>query len=295
MKYVFWGSPEFSRIILKKLIEANFIPSAIVCNPDKPVGRKKIITPPPVKSFIIKHKTWNMDVLQPEKLDKNFMVNVSSFMPDIFIVAAYSKIITKEILAIPRLGTIGVHPSLLPKYRGSSPIQSVILNGEEKTGVTLYLMDEKMDHGPILTNNELPVRQASFDSTQDKQIANRDNYENLMKKLAELGGDLLVKILPKFIAGEIEPKTQDESLVTYTKKFKTEDAYIEPKNLEDALKNGGEVAYKIERMVRALNPEPGAYTFINNKRTKILDAVIESNKLKLRIIQKEGKSPETVK
>ena len=272
MKCAFFGTPDFAAVILEKLIESGFLPALVVCNPDRPVGRKKIITPPPVKSLIMEHKTWNINILQPEKLDKDFMLQVSSFMPDVFIVAAYAKIIPKEILELPLFGTIGVHPSLLPEYRGSSPIQSVILNGETKTGVTLFLADEKVDHGKILSD----IRY---------RISNGETYETLMKKLAELGGDLLVETLPKFLRGEITSLPQDESRATYTKKFKTEDGYV------DLEKDKPEI---IERKIRALNPEPGVWTMMNNKRTKLLEAELVDGKLKLTKIQVEGKKPQIV-
>jgi methionyl-tRNA formyltransferase len=284
MKYVFFGTPEFATIILEKLIKAELMPEAIICNPDRPVGRKQIITSPPVKSLIMKHATCNIPVLQPEKLDESFMLHVSSFMPDIFIVAAYSQILAKQILEIPRLGTIGVHPSLLPKYRGATPIQTAILNGDEETGVSLFLIDEEMDHGPILMKSET-------------QISKSETYESLHDKLAELGAELLIKTLPDFVAGKITPLAQDESQATYTKKFKTEDAFIDLAALQLAMRgeprpDGREKAIEIERKIRALNPEPGVWTILNGKRTKILEAILTlENKLKLKKIQFEGKNP----
>ena len=149
MRYVFFGTPEFAAIVLRQLLDANLLPVGVVCNPDRPVGRKKVITPPPVKSLVMKHETWNIPVLQPEKLDERFMLQVSSFMPELFVVAAYARIIPRSILDIPANGAIGVHPSLLPRLRGASPIQSAILNGEQNTGVTLYHMDTEVDHGPV--------------------------------------------------------------------------------------------------------------------------------------------------
>jgi methionyl-tRNA formyltransferase len=198
---------------------------------------------------------------------------------EFFVVAAYSKIIPKEILEIPRLGAIGVHPSLLPKYRGPSPIQTAILNGDEITGVTLYLMDEKLDHGPILRNEKLEMR--------------NENYETLNSQLAELGADLLIEFLRKYEnLREYESAPQDENQATYTKKFKTEDAYIEPESLLKAQNEGGETALKIDRKIRALNPEPGTWTLQNGKRMKILEAgLMADNKLKLKKIQFEGKKP----
>ena len=290
MNYIFFGTPEFAVIILEKLINAGFIPEAVVCNPDKPVGRKKNITPPPVKVLAEKYK---INILQPEIL-ANYKLQITNYKPDFFIVAAYSKILPKEILKISRFGTIGVHPSLLPKYRGASPIQTTILNGEKETGVTLYLMDKEIDSGPILATSHLP-------------LSNSDNYELMIKKLAESGADLLVEFLRK-----IEPISnqqlvisnlaipQDESQATYTKKFKTEDAFIESQDLEKA-QNGSagssQVAAEIDRKIRALNPEPGTFTLSLSKgglskRMKILEAILTADgKLKLKKIQYEGKKP----
>jgi len=279
MKYVFFGTPEFAAIILEKLIKAGLMPEAVICNPDKPVSRKQIITPPPVKSLIMKHVVLNIPVLQPEKINKNLMFHVSCSMPDVFIVAAYSKILAKEILEIPRLGVIGIHPSLLPKYRGPTPIQTAILNGDEQTGVSLFLMDEKIDHGKIISNLK-------------SQISNFDTYETLSRKLAELGANLLIKTLPDFVAGKITPLSQDESQATYTKKFSQRDAYVEPQDLEEAENQGGEIAIEIDRKIRALNPEPGTWTIKDEKRMKILEVILTpENKLKLKKIQFEGKKP----
>jgi methionyl-tRNA formyltransferase len=140
MRYVFFGTPRFAEIVLRKLLDAGMPPVALVCNPDRPVGRKKIVTSPPTKTLATNNRT-PIEILQPEKLDEAFMEQLQTLRPDFFVVAAYAKIIPKAVLAIPRLGTLGVHPSLLPKYRGASPIQSVILNGERETGVTIYAMD----------------------------------------------------------------------------------------------------------------------------------------------------------
>ncbi|MFA5084446.1 MAG: methionyl-tRNA formyltransferase [Candidatus Paceibacterota bacterium] len=268
MEYIFFGTPDFAAIILEKLIKAGMPPVAVVCNPDRPVGRKKIITPPPSKVLAEKH---GIKTYQPEKLGIDDLWSKIAEM-DFAVVAAYAKIIPKEILEIPRLGTIGVHPSLLPKYRGSSPIQSVILNGESETGVTLFLADEKVDHGKIVASIKY-------------KVSNDETYETLVKKLAELGGDLLVETLPKFLKGEINPLPQDESQATYTKKFINEDGYV------DLEKDKPEI---IERKIRALNPEPGVWTMINNKRTKLLEAKLIDGKLKITKIQIEGKKPQFV-
>ena len=283
MRYIFFGTPEFAAIILKKLIEAGFIPEAVVCNPDKPVGRKKIITPPPVKQLIANRKAQSA-IFQPENLS-DVKSQLSKVNCQIFIVAAYAQIIPKEILEIPRLGTIGVHPSLLPKYRGPTPIQTAILNGEEKTGVTLFLMDEKMDHGPIISNEKLVM-------------SNEETTKTLTNKLAELGAELLIDFLRKHENAQKDEKIkgvpQDESQVTYTKKFSTEDAYLEPLNLEKAQQEGGEIAIQIDRKIRALNPEPGTWTIKNGKRVKILEAKLINGKLKITKIQIEGKKPQII-
>jgi len=279
-KFVFFGTPEFAAIVLEKIIAAGFIPSAVLCNPDRPVGRKKIITPPPTKVLAEKN---NIKVYQPEKLEISPPaggLDLEIGKIDFAVVAAYSKIIPKKILEIPRLGTIGVHPSLLPKYRGASPIQSAILAGEKETGVTLFLTDEKVDHGPILAKRELTM-------------TNDDDYDNLQKRLADLAADLLIETLPKFLTGEIKPRTQNESEATYTKKFRAEDGFVDLEILRQA-QDGTSPGQPeiILRKIRALNPEPGVWTIIpptgGGKRTKILEAEIANGKLRIKKIQIEG-------
>ena len=287
MKYIFFGTPEFAAIVLEKLIVGGFIPTAVVCNPDRPVGRKKIITAPAVKQLIReKRREESVQIFQPEDLS-SLASRLSPLHPDLFIVASYAKIIPSDILNIPRLGAIGVHPSLLPKYRGASPIQSAILNGENESGVTLYRMDEKMDHGPILA------------SAKRKEERGKSNYAELQKELAALGGDLLVETLPKFIAGKITPREQDHTQATFTKKFTTEDGFVAEHDLLCALRGEGTFATAIERKIRALNPEPGAWTRVREergkrkeeKRVKLLRAHIVDGALVLDEVQIEGKNP----
>ena len=298
-RFIFFGTPEFAAIILKKLIDADLAPAAVVCNPDRPVGRKKIITPPPVKTRIMNYKLGirnKIKVIQPEKLDSEFhnsLFMLHNSMPfDFFIVAAYAKILPKEIIHLPRLGAIGVHPSLLPKYRGPTPIQTAILNGEKETGATVFLMDEKVDHGPVLRNEKLEIR-------------DEDNYGSLLKRLAELSANLLIKTLPQYLKGEIKPRPQNGSEATYTKKFTTQDAYINPEILRQVLRpraqdrevqDGAnlEGAINIERRIRALNPKPGVWTIQDGKRIKLLEAELIDGRLKLKKIQIEGKKPKGV-
>jgi len=264
-KVVFIGTPEFGAVILEKLISSGLKPVLAITNPDEPVGRKQAMTPPPVK--IIAQK-YNLNIIQPSKI-KNSKLEIKNFQPDLAVVAAYGQIIPKEILEIPKYGCLNVHPSLLPKYRGASPIQSAILNGDEKTGVTIMLMDKEMDHGPIIAQEEF-------------RILNLD-FQKLHGKLAELGANLLIETIPKWLKGEIKAKEQDHSKATFTKILKKEDGEIDwSKSPEE-----------IERKIRALNPWPGTFTFVkkNDKllRVKILGAELKDKKLTIKKVQPEGK------
>ena len=278
MKYVFFGTPRFAAIILEKLIDAGMPPVALVCNPDRPVGRKQIITPPETKTLVISNQTLGIKIFQPED-PSLLMSSVKALMSDFFIVAAYAKILPKEILEIPKLGTIGVHPSLLPKYRGPSPIQSVILADEKETGVSLFLMDGRVDHGPVISHQTLVIN-------------DEDDYEALEEGLARLAADLLVETLPNFAEGKMTPLPQDEPQATYSKKFTSEDAFITPEDLELATSGASpEKAIEIHRKTRALNPEPGVWTTKNGKRFKLLETGLQNYKLLLKRIQEAGKKP----
>ena len=267
MKYVFFGTPRFAEIILGRLIEADMAPAALVCNPDRPAGRKKVMTPPLTKQRAVKSDATFIDILQPEVLDENFIKRLKAIDPDFFVVAAYAKIIPQTVLDIPRLGTLGVHPSLLPKYRGASPIQSVILHGEHETGAAIYLMDQKMDHGPILASERLV-----FDPLTTK-------YADLQEKLAELSADLLIKTVPSFLEGKTSPHEQDHSQATFTKKFVTDDAFIDEKDIADAENGDAEKARMIVYKINAFDPEPGAWTMRGGKRIKLISAKIADGRL----------------
>ena len=276
MNYIFFGTPRFAEIVLEKLIQAGTPPTLVVCNPDRPTGRKKNMTPPLTKVLAEKN---HIPVLQPEKLDEEFVRQLSVSGAEVAIVVAYGKIIPEEVLHIPARGIIGVHPSLLPKYRGASPIQSAMLNGEKETGVTLYIVDEKVDNGPILVKRELNVELQML------------NYENAEKKLAELGAELLIETLAKYIKGEIKPQPQDESLATLTKKFVSLDGFVDLQKDDPKL---------IARKIRALNPDPGVYTMQNGqpngeagKRLKLLEVKEEDGGVIITKTQMEGKRPQT--
>ncbi len=286
MKYIFFGTPRFAEIVLRGLILNGGMPPpvALVCNPDRPLGRKHIITPPPTKQLIQKSQTVSGEnaptkILQPEKLDENFIAELRALAPDFFVVAAYAKIIPASVLAIPRLGTLGTHPSLLPQYRGASPIQSAILAGETTTGSTIYQMDEKMDHGGIFTQGDLPLD------------ALATNYLALEEQLATLSAELLIKIIPTLLDGTAQAQTQDESLATFTKKFTTESGFVKESELDAALAGNSDKTELILRTIHALTPEPGAWTIKDGKRIKLLEARIDGGALKFIKIQEEGQKP----
>jgi len=283
MIYSFFGTPRFAEIVLKKLIETGMKPRVVVCNPDQPVGRDQILTPPPTKIIAAE---YDILVWQPEKpLVGQFEILKNN---DVFIIAAYGKIIPGEILKIPKKGSIVLHPSLLPKYRGATPIRSAILAGEKETGVTIIKMDEKIDHGPILSQRKIKTEKKS--------------YLELRDELAEVGAKLLIETLPKYLNNEIVPKAQNHNEATFTKKFSSDDAYVLPEKLKTAFQKSGKEAEEIERMIRALNPEPGVWTEFEEqygnlpkgKRIKLLESEIKGGKLILTEIQIAGKIPRRV-
>jgi len=253
MKTIFMGTPNFALPILEALITSkDFKPIAVITSPNKPVGRKQEMTPPPVK--VLAH-THNIPVLQPEKVRTPEAVQqIKDLQPDLIIVAAYGKIIPGDILQIPKYGCINVHGSLLPKYRGPSPIQAAILEGEKATGITIMVMDENMDTGPMLLQQEI-----TLDS--------KETFQTLHDKLSQLGADLLLQALPQYVRGELKPQEQDNTLATYCQMITREDGQlIWNKNSEE-----------LERQIRAFTPWPGAFTFYHiqpNKRLKILNAEI---------------------
>ncbi len=275
MNYVFFGTPHFAEMILERLMSAGMQPTLVITNPDRPAGRKHALTSPPVKVLAEKH---GIVVYQPEKLKiENLKLKIGELQ--FAVLASYGKIIPKEVIDLFPRGIMVVHPSLLPRYRGATPIQSTILNGDEQAGATLILMDEKVDHGPVITQRalEFPISDSPFPKLHDE--------------LARLSANLLIEILPKFAAGEVKPKPQDETKATHTRKFVPEDAFVPAVDLKKAQNEGGEIAVAIDRKIRALNPEPGMWTLENGKRIKLLEAELVGGKLKLRKIQKEGGRP----
>jgi methionyl-tRNA formyltransferase len=234
-----------------------------VTSPDKPQGRKMLITPPPMKVWAKKN---NIPCIQPEKLIKEEVEG--NF--DLFIVVAYGKIIPENILNIPKLGSINIHYSLLPKYRGASPVESAILNGEIETGVTIQKMAYKMDTGPII-------------ATEKTEIFSYEKAPDLRKRLIKIGGELLVKILSTPSASSHSPfaggEKQDESNATFCKKIKKEDGLIDLS--DDPIKNYNKF--------RAYASWPRTFFFQNSKRVIITDAILENNQFVIKKVLPEGK------
>lgn len=258
--FAFFGGEPLSIPTLQKLHESGFVPGLIISNPDKPQGRNLEITPPKTAIWAKEH---NIPLIQPEKLKEEDIQNVFDF----FVVVSYGKIIPKEVLDLPKLGTINIHPSLLPLYRGPSPIVTPILNGDTETGVTIIMIDEEMDHGPILAQEKITL--SGVESIQD-----------LEKSLAELGGNLLVKTIPEFTTGKIKPKEQDHAKATFCKKIKKEDGLV---NLES------EPAKVLYNKFRAYSSGPRIFFFKNEKRVIITDAELIDGKFNIKKVLPEGK------
>jgi methionyl-tRNA formyltransferase len=248
------------------------LPDLIVAAPDKPAGRGKNLTPPLVKIWAEEH---GIKILQPEKLDPVFSHQLTVDSYDLFIVASYGKIIPKETLEIPKYGSLNIHPSLLPRFRGASPIESQILLDEKIVGVSIILMDEKMDHGPILSQEILEP-----ESWPPKASL-------LEEKLAKIGGELLASVIPEWIEGNIESQEQDHKQATFTKKITKDDALIK---LEDD-------PYENLLKIRAYDKWPRAYFFVSKGNTSasrriritITEAHLENKELVIDRVIPEGK------
>lgn len=244
IRTIFMGTPEFSLPGLTSLINDQlFNIIGVFTQPDKAVGRHQTLTPPPVKNLALKN---NLKIFQPQKI-KTETETIKNLRPDLIVVIAYGKIISQEILDIPKYGCVNVHASLLPKYRGAACLNAPILNGDLETGVTIMKMEAGLDTGPIL-------RQAKI------KLTDVENLENVHDKLSLLGAELLGPTLHDFIAGKITPKIQDESQASYIKMLKKEDGRID----------WTKPARVIERMVRAYTPWPGTHTTLNKKNIKII-------------------------
>ena len=269
LNIAFFGSPQFAVDVLNSLKEKGIIPNLIISQPDKPAGRKLKLTPPEVKVWAEKN---NISVFQPETLkDKEIVQAIINEGPwDIFIVAAYGKIIPRAVLDIPKYGTLNVHPSLLPKLRGASPLQSAILE-ENETGVSIMLLDEKMDHGPILAQEKTPIEKWPPKTSELEKITGGQ------------GGKMLAVVIPQWVAGNIEPQEQDHSVATFAKKITKEDGLIDLN--DDPEKN----FHKIQ----AFDIWPRTYFFTeqNDKKIRVIitDAELIDGKLIIKKVIPEGK------
>jgi methionyl-tRNA formyltransferase len=285
LNFIFFGTPDVASETLQILKQGGYTPSLIVTSPDAKAGRKMLLTPPPVKIWAGEN---NIPFIQPEKLEEKEIRNILKIssqageprkaifqqenmrgdqnIPDFFLVVAYGKIIPENILNIPRLGSLNIHYSLLPKYRGASPVESAILNGETETGVTIQKMVFALDAGDIIAQEKIAI-----DSSE--------KAPDLRKRMIKIGGELLVKILPEFVAGKIKAVRQDERQATLCKKIKKEDGLIDLQ--DDAATNYNKF--------RAYAYWPRTFFFAHNKRVIITDAEMVDNKFKIKKVLPEGK------
>lgn len=241
-RIVFMGTPDFSVPILKRLIESEYEVVAVVTQPDRPKGRKKILTPPPVKVTAQEH---HIPVLQPEKIRHDYE-DILSYEPDLIVTAAYGQILPKEILESPQYGCINVHASLLPELRGGAPIHYAIIQGKEKTGITIMYMVEALDAGDMIAQREIIIEED-------------DHVGTLHDKLSDLGADLLMEVLPDVFANKVKPIPQDDSKATFAYNIKREQEKIDWTKDQVAIYNH----------IRGLHPWPVAYTTYDEQTVKI--------------------------
>ena len=261
-KVVFMGTPSFSVPILEALIEDETIDIvAVVSQPDRKVGRKQVITPPPVKELALEH---DLLVLQPERITgSEEMQTIIDLKPDLIITAAYGQYVPTKLLNAPTHRSINVHASLLPKYRGAAPIHYAVLKGDNVTGVTIMYMEKEMDAGNIISQKEISI-------TAD------DDTGTLFEKLSLVGRDLLMETLPTVFSGENDSIEQDESEVTYSPMISKAQEKID----------WNESATVVSNLVRALRPAPGAYTLLGKDRFKVWDTEI--------LLEETTKEPGTI-
>lgn len=263
-KIIFLGTPELSVTILKSLLDNVYEIPLVITSPDKPIGRKQIITPTPVKVFA---ESKNLKVITPEKLGEDVLEEITNSGAELGIVVAYGKIIPQKIIdALPK-GLLNIHYSLLPEFRGASPVESAILEDKKETGVTIQKLVFKLDAGPIVAVEKL---------TLDNQITTPE----LKDKLTEIGRDLLIKILPEYINGKVISIEQDESKATHCGKIQKADGEIKD----------GDTDKEKWNKYRAFFGWPGIFYFDENgKRNKITEAKFENEKFIIKKIIPEGK------
>ena len=243
-RILFMGTPAFSVPILEGLIKSGYEIAAVVTQPDRPVGRKKIITPTPVKEAALKH---DLLVLQPEKISGSpELQTMIELKPDVIVTAAFGQFLPEKLLQVPTHGAINVHASLLPKYRGGAPVHYSIIYGEKETGVTIMEMIKKMDAGGIYAQESLP-------------ITKQDDVGTMFEKLSQLGRQLLIDTLPEILNGNLQPMPQDEDKVTFSPNITREQEAIDWQK----------TATEIDQQVRGMRPWPIAFTTYEGTRWKI--------------------------
>ena len=242
------GTPAFSVPILNGLVEEGYDVLRVVTQPDRPVGRKKILTPPPVKEAALKH---GIKVLQPEKISgSEEMMEIIDLKADLIVTAAFGQFLPAKLLEAPKFGAINVHASLLPKYRGGAPVHYSIMKGDAKTGVTIMRMIKKMDAGDMLAQESLPIERT-------------DDVGSMFDKLSLLGKEMLLKMLPDFLAGDVEEIPQDEEKVTYSPNISREEEQV----------SWEKTATLIDCQVRGMRPWPVAFTMYQETRVKLWDVL----------------------
>ncbi len=246
------GTPAFAVPSLAALVGAKYDVVAVITQPDAPAGRGKALKQSPVKQYALQH---GLNVLQPESLKPIEVVDqLKALEPDLIVVAAFGQILRQNVLDLPRYNCINVHASLLPRWRGASPISAAIAQGDAVTGITIMIMEVGLDSGPILSQREVP-------------IGHDDTTGSLTESLANIGGALLVETLPNWINHAISPRKQDEARVTLAGRLKKEDGKLDWSKSVQAL----------ERHVRAMTPWPGAYSTWQGKQLKVLRAALSMN------------------
>ncbi len=265
--FAFWGTPDVASKTLEILKKEGLLPSVIITSPDKKAGRGLHMQASATARFAEEN---NIPCLKPEMLDKEFALQLAAFNIQLSIVVAYGKIIPEEILNIPPLGSYNVHYSLLPKYRGASPVESAILNDDKETGVTIQKMIFKMDAGPLV-------------ATEKTTIGSNETTPELRERLINMGGKMLVKIIPEIVAGVTIPSEQDESQATYCKKISKEDGLLDLTS--DPVKNYNRFrAYASSPRTYFINPPTGG-----GKRYIITSATLEDGKFVIKRVIPEGK------
>jgi methionyl-tRNA formyltransferase len=249
MKFIYFGSSQFSRIILESLCRANLLPQLVITQPDRPKGRGLVIWPTEISDFSLKAK---FSLIKPKTLQSSSLSEkISELKPDLFIVADYGKIIPISLLAVPKIAAIGVHPSLLPRYRGPAPINWALINGEKETGVTIFKMNSGVDSGEIILQRKIKI----FDS---------DNVINLTQRLSQEAALALLEVLAGAEKGKLNFIVQDEKLSSFAPKLKKQDGKI----------NWNKDALSIFNLIRATYGWPSAYTNFKGKVLKVIEAEV---------------------